>query len=106
MQLSFGNRFADGIADLSEQPFGAGGIGRLYINGAQAGQGEIPRTVPFIFALGEGMAIGRDEGNPVTEEYASPFEFTGTIRRVVVDVTGPEPPRDLEQEARIEMSRQ
>ena len=88
------------------QPFGAGGIGRLYINGEQVGEGEIPRTVPFIFALGEGLACGRDEGNPVTEDYASPFAFTGTISRVVVDVSGAEPPRDLEQEARIEMARQ
>ena len=42
----------------------------------------------------------------MTEDYASPFAFTGTIRRVIVDVSGPEPPRDLEQEARIEMARQ
>lgn len=91
---------------MGPQPFGAGGIGRLYINGKQAGQGEIPRTVPFIFALGEGMAIGRDEGNPVTEDYASPFDFTGTIRRVVVDLSGPEPPDDLLQQGIIEMARQ
>lgn len=88
------------------EPFGAGGTGRLYINGRQVAEGKLPRTVPFIFGLGGGLQCGRDAGNPVTEEYASPFAFTGTIRRVVVDLSGPEPPRDLAQEDRIEMARQ
>ena len=59
-----------------------------------------------MFGLGVGFQVGRDEGNPVTNDYASPFRFTGTLRRVIVDVSGPEPPRDLEQEAIIEMARQ
>jgi len=87
-------------------PFGPGGTGRLYINGKQVGETAIPRTVPFLFALGESLQIGRDEGNPVTDAYASPNAFTGKLVRVVIDVTGAEPPRDLEQEARIEMARQ
>jgi arylsulfatase len=88
-----------------DRPFGAGGIGRLYVDGTQAGQGEIARTVPFILALGQGLQCGADEGTPVTEEYASPFRFTGTLLRVVVDLSGPEPPRDLDQEARIDLTR-
>ncbi len=95
-----------GFEKTGQQPFGAGGIIRLYINGNACGEGELPRTVPFIFGLGVGFQIGRDGPNPVTEHYASPFRFTGTLRRVIVDVSGPEPPRDLEQEARIEMARQ
>ena len=88
------------------QPFGAGGIGRLYIDGTLVGEGAIPRTVPFMFALGEGLQCGRDDGNPVTEDYRCPFAFTGTLERVVVDLSGPEPPRDPEQESVIEMARQ
>src|SRR5205823_1729369 len=95
-----------GFEKTGPQPFGAGGIARLYIDGKNAGEGEISRTVPFLFALGESLQCGRDEGNPVTEAYASPFAFTGTIRRVTVDVSGAEPPRDLVQEAEIEMARQ
>ena len=87
------------------QPFGAGGTGRLYIDGRQVGEGVIPRTVPFLFALGESLQCGRDEGNPVSEDYASPFAFTGVLKRVMVDVGG-EAPRDPAQEARIEMARQ
>jgi arylsulfatase len=89
-----------------KQPFGAGGVARVYVNGKLAGEGEIPRTVPFLFALGESLQCGRDEGNPVSEDYASPYEFTGVLRRVIVDLDATEPPRDIEQEARIEMARQ
>jgi arylsulfatase len=95
-----------GFEKTGDRPFGAAGTARLYINGKLAGEGKIPFTVPFLFALGQGLQCGRDKGNPVTEEYASPFEFTGTIKRVIVDLNGPEPPRDLLQEAEIEMARQ
>jgi arylsulfatase len=97
---------AFGFEKTGQQLFGAGGVGRLYINGKQVGEAAIPRTVPFLFALGESMQVGRDAGNPVSEDYASPFAFTGKIRRVIVDLGGSDPPRDLDQEARIEMARQ
>jgi arylsulfatase len=98
LQLSF--------EKTGDQPFGAGGIVKLFVNGKIAGEGKLPRTVPFMFALGQGLQCGRDGGNPVTEEYASPFEFTGILRRVIVDLSGPEPPRDLMQELEIELARQ
>jgi arylsulfatase A-like enzyme len=111
--VSSTERVPDGPCDLAfsfektgQQPFGAGGIARLYINGKQVGEGNIARTVPFLFALGESLQCGRDEGNAVSDEYESPFDFAGTLRRVVVDLSGPEPPRDLEHEAEIEMARQ
>ena len=50
---------------------------------------------------GEGLAIGRDVGDPVTLDYPGerPFRFTGgTIKRVAVDVSG-EAYIDLEREA-------
>jgi arylsulfatase len=111
--VSSSERVPDGPCDLAfsfektgQQPFGAGGVARLYIDGKQVGEGNIPRTVPFLFALGESLQCGRDEGNAVSHEYESPFSFTGTLRRVIVDLSGPEPPRDLEHEAEIEMARQ
>ncbi len=111
--VSAGERIPDGPCDLAfsfektgQQPFGAGGVARLYVNGKQVGEGNIPRTVPFLFALGESLQCGRDEGNAVSDEYESPFTFAGTLRRVVIDLSGPEPPRDLEHEAEIEMARQ
>ena len=51
---------------------------------------------------GEGLAVGRDVGDPVTAGLSranGPYAFTGgTIRRVAVDVSG-EPYVDLEREA-------
>ena len=47
-------------------------------------------TQPGMFALaGDGLAVGRDSGSPVTHAYTPPFAFRGgTIERVVVDVSG------------------
>jgi hypothetical protein len=67
------------------------GIGTLFVNGEQVGEGEIPRTVPGVIETsGEGLCCGYDSGVPVTEQYRAPFRFTGTIKRVVVEVAGPE----------------
>jgi arylsulfatase len=88
------------------QPFGAGGIGRLYIDGRVVAELEIPRTIPFLAGLADALQCGYDGGAPVTPEYASPFRFTGTLHRVVVELGGHEPPRDLAQEAEIALSRQ
>jgi arylsulfatase A-like enzyme len=60
----------------------------LSVDGAVTG-GEIARTAPYRFALaGEGLCCGHDDGTPVSESYESPYEFTGTIHEVVIDVGG------------------
>ena len=73
----------------------------LYVNDEKVGEGTI-RTQPGKFALsGEGLNIGRDGADPVTQDYpgARPWAFSGgTINEVVVDVSG-EPFIDLEKEA-------
>jgi arylsulfatase A-like enzyme len=66
---------------------GAGGRGTLYINGKQVGSAEVPVTTPLFFGI-EGMSCGYDAGEAVTDEYEVPARFTGTIKRVVVDVSG------------------
>ena len=74
----------------------------------KVGEGQI-KTQPGKFALaGEGLCVGRDGGEPVTDDYpgAHPYEFTGgTINRVAVDVSG-EPYIDLEREAVAMMARE
>jgi hypothetical protein len=55
--------------------------------------------------LAAGVAVGRDAGAPVTEEYTPPFPFTGTLRRVVYDVSS-EHVVDHEAEIRIALARQ
>jgi arylsulfatase len=71
--------------------FGAGkgspGIGKLYINGDQAGEKQIPVTVPLAFALsGEGLCAGWDSLSPAVSAYEDEFRFSGTIRQVVVEL--------------------
>lgn len=77
----------------------------LYINEQKVGEAEI-KTQPGNFALGEGLNVGRDDGQEVTRDYKAPFEFRGgTIKHVIVDVSG-EPFVDLEKEAVGMMARE
>lgn len=64
----------------------ATGIGTLYINGEETGKGIIAPTVPLRYSWEEGLEIGTDRLTPVTESYKSPFEFTGTLKKVVLEV--------------------
>ena len=57
---------------------------------------------------GEGLCVGRDSGESVTDDYPgdAPWSFTGgTIKRVAVDVSG-EPFVDLEREAQAMLARE
>jgi arylsulfatase len=65
------------------------GDGRLLVDGREVGRGTIEQTVPNVFDVtAEGLCCGYDSGLPVTDEYRAPYRFTGTIRRVIVDVEG------------------
>lgn len=74
------------------------GMAALYLNDQIVAEAKI-KTQPGPFTLvGEGLAVGRDGGTPVSRDYQSPFSFTGgTIKEVIVDVSG-ERYRDLEKE--------
>jgi arylsulfatase A-like enzyme len=63
------------------------GIGRLFINGEKVGETIIPRTIPVSYGP-EGLDIGRDSLTPVSEDYTSPFKFTGVLEKVEVTVNG------------------
>jgi arylsulfatase A-like enzyme len=85
-----------------KEKFGAGGAARLYINRNKAGELNIPRTVRFVYSLGESFDIGRDSGTVVTPEYKNHAEFTGTIKKVMIDLAG-EKHIDSEAEARMSL---
>jgi len=80
----------------------------LFINDEQVGEGRI-MTQPGNFSLvGEGLNVGKDPGEPVTDDYpgTNPFAFTGgRIVKAIVDVSG-EPFIDLEKEAIAMMARE
>jgi arylsulfatase len=83
---------------------GAGGVGRLFVNGVKSGELVLPQTVRWMFGLGAGLQIGRQEGTPILADYAAPFAFTGTLHRVVIELAGPEQ-RDAKAEQRIALAR-
>jgi arylsulfatase A-like enzyme len=80
----------------------------LWYGDKQVGQGRI-KTQPGKFSIaGEGLCVGRDSGEPVTDDYPGepPWSFTGgKLHRVVVDVSG-DPFIDLEREAAAMVARE
>jgi hypothetical protein len=84
---------------------GAPGRAQLYIDGVLVGQAEFPVTTPLSLGLTGGVTVGADPGAPVAPFYASPFEFTGTVHKVTVDVSGAVI-KDDEAEMRRIMARQ
>jgi hypothetical protein len=83
---------------------GAPGRLQLYVDGTLAGNAEAPVTTPFVLNPGA-LTCGANPGSAITDDYASPFKFTGTIHRVTVDVSG-ELIHDTEAELRMHMARQ
>jgi arylsulfatase len=80
----------------------------LFIDDAKVGEGQI-MTQPGNFSLvGEGLNVGKDPGEPITDDYAgtSPHAFTGgMIKEAVVDVSG-DHYVDVEMEALAMMKRE
>jgi arylsulfatase A-like enzyme len=64
---------------------GAGGAGRLFVNGAPVAEGAIERTMPNFVSFYETFDVGEDTGTPVAESYRVPNRFTGTLRRLIIE---------------------
>ncbi len=78
----------------------------IYINDEKVGEMKM-KTQPGKFSLaGEGLNVGREGGEPVTGDYPGgyPWAFSGTVKWVVVDVSG-ELKIDREVEARAKVMR-
>ena len=69
---------------------------KLFVDGEAVGAGELPVTIPLLMGLAGGVSLGHNAGSPVMPDYESPFAFTGSIRKVLIDVTG-EPLEDKEE---------
>ena len=82
------------------------GTTTLYVNDQAAASGDM-RTQPAKFTLsGDGLCVGYDSGDAVSELYQTPGRFEGgTIQAVGVTVSG-EPYRNLELEAQRMMLQQ
>lgn len=56
---------------------------RLYIGSRQAGEGKISDSSTFSL---DNFDIGQDSAAPVSKEYQPPFRFSGSMKKVVVDL--------------------
>ena len=72
-----------------------GGEVTLFIGDQAVGKGRMDHTVPIRFSGYAGMDIGRDNGGVVDQVYEDrkPFEFTGTIKKVVFEIK-PQPSKE------------
>lgn len=65
---------------------GKGGSGRIVVNDREVAKGRINQTQCCMFSLDEAADVGRNDGTPVTEAYATPFAFNGRIDRITIDL--------------------
>ncbi len=93
-----------GEADLAHG-IGTPGTGRLFIDDEQVGEAAFPVTTPLSLGLTGGLMVGADPGAPVCPFYEGPFEYEGTIGRVVINVGG-EAVTDAEAQLRMILARQ
>ena len=69
--------------DSGQQP-GGGGTGKLFVDDVEVAQVKVKRTMGYRISLDETFDIGMDAGEPVSEEYQVPFDFTDRIVKVSV----------------------
>lgn len=78
---------------------------KLFLDGNQIGSGDLPVTIPLNLGLAAGVCVGSDAGAPVMTDYEPPFPFTGTVKKVLVDVSG-ETVEDMAGKIRMYLARQ
>ena len=83
-------RFEFEVTGRPDVPQGKGtpGKAQLYIDGKLVGQEEYATTTPLSMGLTGGWMVGADPGAPVGQYYQSPFEFSGKVKSVTIDVSG------------------
>jgi arylsulfatase len=66
--------------------FGKGAAVTMMVNDTQVAEGQLPKTIPIQISLGEGLDIGMDVGSAVDFTSQLPFQFTGKIEKVTVEL--------------------
>lgn len=65
---------------------GKGGKVLLFVNDKKVAEGRLDATIwAGRYSADETFDIGEDSGSPVSDDYASPNRFVGTIKKVVID---------------------
>jgi arylsulfatase A-like enzyme len=64
-----------------------GGMGVLSVDGVEAAQRSLPKTLPFTWAWDETFDVGLDTGTSVDDaDYQVPFAFTGKLQKIAFDL--------------------
>lgn len=58
----------------------------LLVDGKSVATDRIEKTIPIRVSLDETLDIGEDTGTPVSEDYKTPFKFTGELEKVTVEL--------------------
>ena len=77
---------------------GKGGEAVIAINGKEVGRARIANTVAGRFGI-DTFGLGSDTGSPVSNTYHPPFPFTGTVKRVDIELR----PRNLSAEDELKL---
>jgi arylsulfatase A-like enzyme len=88
-----------------EGEVGTGGTVTLRLGEKVIGEGKFKKQVPFRFTVNETFDIGCDLITPVSDDYESPFAFTGKVKRVMVDISDTDF-KDLAAMAKLAMATQ
>jgi arylsulfatase len=70
-----------------EGTFQTGGTVTLRLDKTKIGEGRFEKQIAGFFTANESFDVGCDTVSPVSDLYESPFAFTGTILRVMVDIS-------------------
>jgi len=68
---------------------GAGGIGKIYLDGTKIAEGKIEKTNSNTFGIDESADVGTDENTPVLPKYKGKENFTGKIEKITIEVFPP-----------------
>jgi hypothetical protein len=79
---------------------GKGGNGTLFVDGKIVDSKRIGRTSPFLISADEGFSVGLSNVTPVSPDYATPFNFNGTLESVVYNIA----PEKLSAEERAKLA--
>jgi arylsulfatase len=87
-QVELGFSFEPTGDPILMQGRGTPGTARLFIDGEQVGEEELPYTVPVMFGV-MGLSCGFAAFDTVSPpHYAKPFRFTGDLHELVLDIEG------------------
>ena len=83
---------------------GRAGSMSIEVNGQPAGSADLPLFMRMMSSVGPSLAY--DHGSPVSNRYAAPFPFAGTLHEVVIQLLSRHDVESQAAEAAAEMSRQ